>query len=278
MSESKSPAGLYACSGNYREKLLIHSFYCVKTLLMLYNYYQRFDFSNHKFFLFSFIRIIINMSKFTLKKEYISYASVTLFGLLMSALAVSAASTISTNISTAGTLTLTTSTALNSILSTNGSGVVVGTSTPTFGNLIATSTTLASTFGYNVGIASTSPYVALGVVGTTTSSLGMHIGALGSGLNQVLSGTCNLTGTVAGVQLVATSTGQFFCSVTGVNNGDKVFVSLTNGHASVWGGFVVVDAFATTTDAIGVTLLNDTGVATSSYILATTSVQYWVVR
>ena len=68
------------------------------------------------------------------KKEYISYGVAVLLGLTMSALAASASTTISTNIVTAGTLTVT------------GSG--------------------ASAFTGNVGIASTTPGYALSVTGS----------------------------------------------------------------------------------------------------------------
>ena len=225
------------------------------------------------------------MSKFTLKKEYISYVSVTLFGLLMSALAVSAASTISTNISTAGTLTLTTSTALNSILSTNGSGVVVGTSTPTFGNLIATSATLASTFGYNVGIASTSPYVALGVTGTTTSSAGMVIGALGTPLVTVLKGTCTLTTTVGRLPLSTTSI-PFTCIATNEVAGDQAFVSLQSDGGSLAGSGMILLTYVKASSTagfleVGLSFrpgLTQSETSTSSFTGVTSTVPYFIVR
>ncbi|MDO8335190.1 MAG: hypothetical protein Q7T74_00180 [Candidatus Saccharibacteria bacterium] len=43
----------------------------------------------------------------SIKKEYVSYVLVLCFGLFMSAMAVSASTTISTNINTGGTLTVT---------------------------------------------------------------------------------------------------------------------------------------------------------------------------
>jgi hypothetical protein len=194
----------------------------------------------------------------SLKREHVSYALVLSFGLLLSAMAASAATSISSTALTAGgTLSVTG-------ISTLTGNVGIGSSTPGYPLSVVGS-------GYFSG----GTVTAASVLATSTFAVG---DSNANTVAEILTGTCNLTGTVAGVQLLATSTGQFFCTVTGVAANDKVFVSLTNGHASVWGGFVVVDAFATTTNRIGVTLLNDTGVATSSYILATTSVQYWIVR
>ena len=63
----------------------------------------------------------MNMSKFlSNKKEYLSYGAVLLFGLLISAMAASAATTISTNISTGGTLTVTGAVNASSTLATSG--------------------------------------------------------------------------------------------------------------------------------------------------------------
>ncbi|MEK7669545.1 MAG: hypothetical protein AAB350_03095, partial [Patescibacteria group bacterium] len=59
---------------------------------------------------------------------------------------VTMANLIATSSISTPTITLS-GTAINSILSTNGTGGIVATSTPTFGNFNATSTTLASTIG-----------------------------------------------------------------------------------------------------------------------------------
>ena len=96
----------------------------------------------------------MNMTKFlSFKKEYVPYTLAILFGLLMSAMAANAATTISTNVNTAGTLTV----------------------------------TLTSTLTGAVTMSST-----LAVTGTTTATGGVIIGSSGTAMNKVLSGTCPL--------------------------------------------------------------------------------------
>lgn len=100
------------------------------------------------------------------------------------------------------------------------------------------------------------------------------IGSGGTTITKLLTGTCNLsTGTAT---IAATSSGAFYCAITGVASGDNVFVSLPIGAASTYAGIHVVAAYATSSNMIGVNLANFTGVATSSYSQATTSVAYWI--
>ena len=83
------------------------------------------------------------MSKFlSNKKEYISYGSVLIIGLLMSALAVSASTTISTSITTGGTLNVT------------GLGTFVSASTT---NISSSGSVYLATSSGIVGIGATSP-------------------------------------------------------------------------------------------------------------------------
>lgn len=145
------------------------------------------------------------MTRFlSLKKEYISYVVVLLFGLVLSAVAANAATTISTNINTAGTLTVTGASTLT--------GAVYASST------LQAATMIAYT---SLGVASSSPYVALGVTGTTTSSAGVVIGSGGSGITQLLFGTCSVNLPA----ISATTTGVANCTATGVTTGDRVFVT-----------------------------------------------------
>lgn len=106
-------------------------------------------------------------------------------------------------------------------------------------------------------------------------------------LKAVIVGTCTLTAAnSAALPLVATSTGQFNCAVGTGNQilpGDLVQMSLNNGHAASWGAFDIVDATASSTASgyngiITVTVLNNVGVATSSFIAATTSAQFEINR
>ena len=111
----------------------------------------------------------------------------------------------------------------------------------------------------------------------------LTLGVNGTAVTQAQYGTCNLsTGTAS---FSATTTVQFYCAVTGVAANDLVIADLPvgagkndNGAGSPQGGFSVVAAYATTSNMIGVTLLNLTGAATTSYPQATTSVEYRIVR
>lgn len=95
-------------------------------------------------------------------------------------------------------------------------------------------------------------------------------------LSLIQTGTCNAAMTTT---LAATSSAAATCTVTGALAGDNVSVALPQAGsvASVWGGFIVSGTKATT-DSITFNIFNGTGAATSSFALATTSVQYWVWR
>ena len=101
-----------------------------------------------------------------------------------------------------------------------------------------------------LGVASTTPYVALGVTGTTTSSAGIVVGALGSPINQIVFGTC--TPSFGAVN--ASSTAVATCTATGVTN--------TSGNAIVTPAsglpnFVVMQSASTTgANTIQIEILN----------------------
>lgn len=109
---------------------------------------------------------------------------------------------------------------------------------------------------------------------------------IGTPISNVLTGTCNLTSNAAvTASFAATTTGQFYCAISNVAASDNVFVTLpagagTNlgGASSLAGGFNLVSAYATTTGILGVTLLNVTGAATSSFTQATTGITYFIIR
>jgi len=217
---------------------------------------------------YQIIRIIINMLKtIFFRKEFVFYVSLFLFGILMSAMAASASSTISTNISTDGTLTVTGASALtgavnaSSTLATSGNMTVVagygldtaGGGVLNLGTTTATSVIIGSSSA-KVGIASTSPYVALGVTGTTTASLGMVIGGNGSGVSQLLFGTC--TPTIGA--LTGSSTVSVICTGSEAVNGTgwRVFVTpKINGAADEDKDIIFVSASSTTL-GIQVSVLN----------------------
>lgn len=99
-------------------------------------------------------------------------------------------------------------------------------------------------------------------------------------------GTCNLTEAQTPATMGATTTMTFNCQVPSnvyTKAGDIMQITLANGHASTFGAFDVVDAIASSTAAgyggiITVTLLNNVGVATSSFQLATTSASFELNR
>lgn len=140
----------------------------------------------------------------------------------------------------------------------------------------ATSTTATSTFSGGVTISS------LGVTGTASSSA-LIVGS-GTSIARILAGTCNPEIT-AGRLPLATSSQPFQCTVTGAVSGDKVFVSLPSDGGTLAGTFPILLTAAkasSTADYIEIYLAHPTdgvsAAATSSFALATTSVQYMIVR
>jgi hypothetical protein len=129
---------------------------------------------------------------------------------------------------------------------------------------------------YNEGYYSELPITTTGTsTSATTTSSGFQVGT-GTIVSKFLTGTCNAISYAA---LSATSTLLHDCAVTGVSSGDKVFVTLPNTKTSTFGGFSVSNAGASSTaNYISFHILNLTGAATSSYVGATTSVQYLVTR
>lgn len=102
---------------------------------------------------------------------------------------------------------------------------------------------------------------------------GIKVGTSGTSVNQELVGTCNAATTE--LPLEATSTDSFTCSVSGAASGDTVQVFLPSDSGTFLGGFAVTYAVAST-NTITFGIANLTGSATSSFSLATTSVQYRV--
>lgn len=108
------------------------------------------------------------------------------------------------------------------------------------------------------------------------------LGTNPTNLKLILTGTCNLSQSVAGSH-AATTSKEYFCAVTGVPAGSLVSVDLapgsgayTSGASSLYGGFIAGAAYATTSNVIGVQIDNFTGAATSSFPQATTSAEYFI--
>lgn len=108
-------------------------------------------------------------------------------------------------------------------------------------------------------------------------AVSLKLGDSGTKHTKFLSGTCDAATTE--LPLEATSTDSFTCSATGVRSGDKVFVSLpySTGYDVVGGLVHNGDATVTASNVISFHILNQSGTATSSFALATTSVQWWAI-
>jgi len=149
----------------------------------------------------------------------------------------------------------------------------------TQGTLTASSTlqvTGNSLFYGTLGVASSSPYVALGVTGTTTSSAGMVVGGSGTAINQILKGTCNLIGTPT---ITATTTAAMDCAFTGVKVNDIIFFSQPTTTPSTFQGWHLVYANASSSAGfITFGLQNLTGVAAIPPITATSTIQVLIIR
>lgn len=134
-------------------------------------------------------------------------------------------------------------------------------------------------------------------VGSNCSSTqgAMTTGASGTAFTQVNGGTCDLAALASEYPtiMVASSTAIFTCSATGVVAGDKVMVNPglypTGSATTTWSAFGLgsftgvkgirfVSASSTAANTISVELANQTGVATSSFIQATSTWSWWSFR
>ena len=162
----------------------------------------------------------------SLKKEYALYIAVLLFGLLMSAMAVKASSTISTNISTGGTLTVDTTSTLTGAVSMGATLSVTG------------ATTLAST--------------------TVT---GFKVSQVGTQLSRIVAGYCTTASTniAASPASSGTTTPTFVsCTPSGGTSiisgtSDRVLVQATSSLPS---HIVIQSASTTGGNLISVQLIN----------------------
>ena len=177
--------------------------------------------------------------KSTIRPIVFSVLSV-LGGITLGATLVGAVTTISTNITTAGTFN--------------------ADDAATFGSTVAVtgSTTLASLLnvGGNAMLSST----------TVTS---FKVGQTGTRHTGILSGYC----TIAAGGHTASTTKQFTCaSATGVTTSYKVFVQATSSMPSMF----VIQSATSSTDAIEVRILNTgLGTTTAGGLEGPTSLNYW---
>ncbi len=108
----------------------------------------------------------------------------------------------------------------------------------------------------------------------TSGNPAFTLGDSGSSQTKVIEGTCNAATSL--LPLEATSTDSFTCTVTGTAAGDQCDVTLPNYDLAF--GSLFVSGCTATTDTITFGIMNETGAATTSFPLATTSVQYRVEK
>lgn len=174
-------------------------------------------------------------------------------GVTLGATLVGAVTTISTNVVTEGTLSVTGLSTLTAGYVSQASSTVVGAFTATG------AATLGST---------------LGVTGATTlastTATGFKVGQTGTRHTGFLSGYC----TIAATSLTASTTTQVTCSgATGVTTSYRVFVQATSSLPSP----IVIQTATSSTNAIEVRLL-DTGLGTTTLGgIDPTSLNFWAV-
>lgn len=146
-----------------------------------------------------------------------------------------------------------------------------------FGNTGGSSSLGAASRAYDVDVSFKSLTLA-------TSSAAASRDGSNATINWMSEGSCNLSQSTAGSH-AATTSKEYFCAYTGARAGDTVIAELppgagayTSGASSIFGGFVINSAYATTSNVIGLTMMNNTGAATSSFAQATTTVRLHILR
>lgn len=216
-------------------------------------------------------------------KDFYSVVLAVVISLAVVAVSVSAATTISTSISTGGGLGVTGLSTLTGGFISQASSTVSGaltatgylgasstagfTGLPTFyggffspasstisGTLNATGYLAASSTSgftglstFSNGFISTASSTLTTLSGTTTATFGVKVGSSGTGINQILYGTCS----VDLPNIVATTTAVATCAATGVASSTRIFVTgydlptgiVFTGASSTAAGTIQVSAF-----------------------------------
>ena len=164
-----------------------------------------------------------------------------IFSLALVVIITNASTTISTSITTGGDLTVT------------GTGTIGGLATFTTGFISQASSTLTT------------------ISGTTTMATAIKIGSGGTGINQVLFGTCS----VDLPNIVATTTAVATCTATGVASSTKIFIT---GY-DLPTGVVFTGASTTAADTIQVAAFNmghETTAGLGAAINPTPTTWFWM--
>ena len=215
-----------------------------------------------------------------------SLALSLVFSTLFIAVSVGAATTISTNITTGGTLSVTGASTLTGNVTAAGTLGVTGLTTMVYasstgqsltgniqvaGNILANG--YATTTGSNGNFATEGTLTSVGLASTTSLVVGGN--STNGTLAGMIHGTCNL----GQASITASSTRGLVCSsATGVTTAFKVFVTATSSLATHLGspsnGFAIVAASSTAVGTIGVEVSNLTGAANTP----AGTLNFWAVR
>lgn len=213
----------------------------------------------------SLIKII--MRRFFDTKRTSGIVMASLMSFLLVVLFAQAATTISTNINTAGTLTVSDVSTLTGAV-TMSAAATVGTNFT-----VDTNTFYVDGTNNKVGVLTLTPNTALEVVGTA-SSTGLVVGgdSTNGTITGIVAGDCD----IAAMTITASSTKTATCSAAGgVRVGDKVFVSATSTPKdSIW--VRIGAASSTVAGQIGVEMVNLATSTTQNF--GPTSLFFWAVR
>lgn len=224
-----------------------------------------------------------NSFKFIRENNWLSMIVAVVAGVFLVVGGVQAATTISTNISTEGTLAVTgasTLTGLTSMiqasstrLSVHGTAYFGGTATSTFTSAgvltLQNGETISNATDDTIAVTATNVTFS-GLASSTTLKVGSANVSTISGL---VFGYC----TAPSLNVAATSSATLICaSATGVASTDRVFVQATS---SLPGNFVVQAASSSATDTIQIRVFN-MATSTPSYAADTgiNSFNFWAVR
>ncbi|HEY9582706.1 MAG TPA: hypothetical protein VJK09_00085 [Candidatus Paceibacterota bacterium] len=212
-----------------------------------------------------------------MKNDFLKYAGAVAICLSVVGM-VSAATTISTDISTGGTLAVTGASTLT--------GAVTHSASTTLANDLwfseaATSTVGFATAGLNfdsstfvidpnsnmVGILTATPATALEVAGTA-SSTNTVVGG-GTSLAKIVSGICQIPATT----VTASSSAHADCTATGIAAGDRVFLQATSSLAA---NFIIQSASSSAAGNINLRIFNTGHIGGTA--AGPAAIYYWAVR
>src|SRR3989344_1552008 len=214
-----------------------------------------------------------NISSFFDTRRVSGVVLATVLSLFLVALITYGATTISTNISTGGTLTVTDAATLSSTLAVTGA--VTANGAITLGDAAADVITITGNASPSNSLTVGNDLFVTGTASTSDARIGGYDGANGL-IAGVLAGTCNLTAAT----LAASTTTNFPCtSATGVRSGDKVFVMATSSLAvgNPYANDIIIRAASSSVSGqINVDIVNTDDNSNTETVAGT--LNFWAVR